>query len=104
MAAAGMIIIIIPATASMFMIAELKYGYSNPKDSNAKAERYKLIQELAQKFKEQNGSIVCRELLRLPNQEDNMVSEARTPEYYKMMTSQVRFKTWIEKTFLWDKG
>jgi len=71
------------AVSAMFMIAGLKYGYSNPEDSGAKTEHYKLIQDLAQKFKEQNGSIVCRELLGLPNQADDPVPEARTPGYYK---------------------
>jgi len=71
------------AVSAMFMIAGLKYGYSDPQGSNAKAEHYKLIQELAQKFKEQNGSIICRELLGQPNQADDPVPKARTPDYYK---------------------
>lgn len=71
------------AASAMFIIAGLKSGYSDPKDSTAKTEHYKLIQELAQKFKEQNGSIVCRELLGLPNQADSPVPQARTAGYYK---------------------
>jgi len=71
------------AVSAMFMIVGLKFGYSNPNDSDAKTEHYKLIQELAQKFKEQNGSIVCRELLGLPNRADDPASEVRTSEYYK---------------------
>jgi C_GCAxxG_C_C family probable redox protein len=71
------------AVSAMFTIAGLKYGYSNPQDSEAKEEHYRLIQELAQKFKEQNGSIICRELLGLPNQEESPVPEARTKSYYQ---------------------
>ncbi len=71
------------AVSAMFMIAGMKYGYSNPKDSNAKTEHYKLIQSLAATFKEENGSIVCKELLGLLKGPDSPVPEARTPSYYK---------------------
>lgn len=71
------------AVSGMFLIAGLKDGYSNPKDSSAKAEHYQLIQKLAQEFKEENGSIICRELLGLPNGSDSPIPEARTPGYYQ---------------------
>lgn len=71
------------AVSGMFMVAGMKYGYSNPKDSVSKAEHYKLIQELAEQFREKNGSIVCRELLGLSIKKDNYVPEERTSEYYK---------------------
>lgn len=71
------------AVSAMFMIAGMKYGYSNPKDSTAKAEHYKLIQRLAEKFKEENGHIVCRELLGVPKGPDSPVPEVRTQSYYK---------------------
>ena len=38
-------------------------GYSDPKDTEKKKELYALIQEIAAEFKEENGSIICRELL-----------------------------------------
>lgn len=71
------------AVSGMFMVAGMKYGYSDPKDCRSKAEHYKLIQGLAEQFKEKNGSIVCRELLGLPNQKDSYIPEERTSEYYK---------------------
>lgn len=70
------------AVSGMFMAAGLKYGYSDQKDGSAKAEHYRRIQELAQRFKEDNGSIICRELLDLPNGPDTPIPEARTPSYY----------------------
>lgn len=70
------------AVSGMFMAAGLKYGYDDPKDAAAKAEHYKRIQELAAKFKEQNGSIICRELLGLAEAEETPVPEARTEGYY----------------------
>lgn len=71
------------AVTGMFMVAGLKYGYSDPQDAQAKAEHYRRIQELAEKFKTENGSIICRELLGLPEGPDTPTPEARTPGYYK---------------------
>ncbi|EKQ52822.1 MULTISPECIES: C-GCAxxG-C-C family protein [unclassified Clostridium] len=71
------------AVSGMFMVAGMKYGYSDPKDSLSKAKHYKKIQELAEQFEEKNGSIVCRELLGLSNKKDNYIPEERTTEYYK---------------------
>ena len=70
------------AVSAMFMIAGVKYGYSDVTDKKAKDEHYKLIQDLAEKFKSQTGSIVCRELLGLSSGPDNPVSAERTKEYY----------------------
>lgn len=71
------------AVSSMFMIAGLKYGYIDPKDSKAKQKHYELIQKLAQRFKEENGSIICRDILALDVLHDNPKPEARTEGYYK---------------------
>lgn len=71
------------AASGMFMVAGLKYGYSDPKDNKAKTEHYKLIQQLAAQFKAENGSIVCRELLGLNAGPDSPIPELRTNEYYK---------------------
>ena len=40
-------------------------------------------QELAGRFRAENGSIICRELLGLARPEGTPQAEARTPEYYK---------------------
>ena len=71
------------AVSGMFMVAGLIYGYTDPKDYSAKTEHYKRIQELAKQFEEQNGSIVCRELLGLSVKADAPVPEKRTEQYYK---------------------
>ncbi len=51
------------AVTGMFMAAGLKDGYTMPGNLQEKAEHYNAIQELANRFKEKNGSIICRELL-----------------------------------------
>ena len=48
--------------SGMFMAAGLGL-YPNNATNQDKNEHYKRIQELAQKFKDENGSIICRELL-----------------------------------------
>ncbi len=47
----------------MFMVAGMLYGYDGSEGNTAKSAHYARIRELADKFKEQNGSIICRELL-----------------------------------------
>ena len=71
------------AVSGMFIVAGLKFGYSDPKDKELKTEHYKLIQELADKFKEEHPSIVCRELLGLDQKKESYVPEDRTENYYK---------------------
>ena len=68
----------------MFMVIGLAMGNDNSKDNTTKKNVYKSVQELAAKFKEDNCSIICRELLGLQkaNKESYVPSE-RTNEYYK---------------------
>lgn len=71
------------AVSAMFMILGLQYGYSDPKDSGAKAEHYRRVQQVAEEFRKENGTIICRELLGLPKGPDSPVPEPRTQTYYQ---------------------
>ncbi len=71
------------AVSAMFMIAGIKYGYTAPNDDKTKAEHYERIQKLADKFKEKNKTIICRELLGLDAQSDSPIPSKRTEEYYR---------------------
>ena len=71
------------AVSGMFMVLGYLEGYSNPKETEGKKELYAKIQALAAKFKEENGSIICRELMNGVPHTDGTVPEARTEEYYK---------------------
>ena len=71
------------AVSGMFFVLSKVYGYADPKDTEGKMELYARVQELAARFKERNGSIVCRELLGLQEKVSVPVPEERTPEYYK---------------------
>lgn len=70
------------AVSGMLMVAGLTRGYSAP-DDNEKQRVYALTQELAGRFREKNGSILCRELLGLEGQDTNPVPSARTSDYYQ---------------------
>ena len=69
------------AVSAMFMIAGLMRGYTDVEDLSLKREHYKLIQEMAAKFKERYGTINCGQLLK--ETKNSLIAEARTPEYYK---------------------
>ncbi|MCM1339056.1 MAG: C-GCAxxG-C-C family protein [Muribaculaceae bacterium] len=69
------------AVSAMFMIAGLKQGYTENNNDDVKGEHYALIQKLAKEFEQENGSILCRELLGLDGA-DNPVPSKRTKEYY----------------------
>ena len=71
------------SVSGMFMAAGLLYGYDGPETGEKKAEHYARIQELAHRFEEKHGSIVCRELLGLNVKHDDPHPEERTKEYYR---------------------
>lgn len=68
--------------SGMFMAAGMMFGVSDG-DMKAKGELYKKIQDLAARFKEQNGSIVCRELLQGVESSTSPNPSERTETYYK---------------------
>ncbi len=71
------------AVSAMFMIAGLKYGYITPNNDEIKGEHYARIQELAKRFTEKHGTIICRELLGLDVKHDSPIPAQRTEQYYK---------------------
>lgn len=69
--------------SGMFMVAGVLYGYDDVKDYEAKTVHYERIQFLAKEFESRNGSIVCRQLLGLPEGKDAPTPEHRTDAYYQ---------------------
>lgn len=53
------------AVTGMALVAGLKYGNTDPSDSAGKTKALLTAKDLAEKFREMNGSIVCKELLGL---------------------------------------
>ena len=71
------------AACGMFMLAGLEKGAVDGADREGKAATYALVQELAAKFKEENGALRCADLLGLSKKEPIVSSpEARTSAYY----------------------
>ena len=68
------------AVSGMLMVAGLLYGYDTPGDDVSKKAHYTRVQQLAGKFREQVGSIVCREILKNPPSDPS--PSPRTAEYY----------------------
>ena len=72
------------AVSGMVMVLNMIYGSADLKDKTAKDAQYARIQQVAEEFRKECGSIVCRELLGLtPGHKDTPVSEERNAGYYK---------------------
>ena len=71
------------ACTGAFMVAGILFGYDDPKDDLAKKEHYALIQDIANRFKERNNTIICRELLDGIAKDTLPTPTPRTEEYYK---------------------
>lgn len=93
------------AACGMFLLAGLENGSATPHDAEGKKQNYALVQDLAAKFKEENGSLICAELLGIARKPQEPTPEARTEAYYQkrpcaeMVASAVRiFLTTLNNT------
>ena len=68
------------AVSGMLFVLGCLYGYDESTNDEAKKETYTQVQELAKAFQEQNGSIICREILKNPPTDPNPFP--RTEAYY----------------------
>ena len=74
------------AVSGIVILAGLDRGQIDGADRKGKSMCYKVVQELLDEFKVQNGSVVCAELLGLKGYEkahSSYVASPRTAEYYK---------------------
>ena len=69
------------AVSGMLMVTGCLYGYHTPGDDKQKMELYALVQQLSAQFREQTGSIVCREILKYPPSDPTPTP--RTAEFYQ---------------------
>ena len=68
------------AVSGMFFVLGTLYGYDKP-DPEAQKAIYASVQKLAEAFRQQAGSIICREILKNPPTDPK--PSPRTAEYYK---------------------
>ena len=71
------------AVSGMMMVYGLLKGYDDIKDPAVKKAHYANVQALAASFREENGSIICRELLSLPkNEQSDPTPTPRDAKFY----------------------
>jgi C_GCAxxG_C_C family probable redox protein len=70
------------ALTGLFMAVGLRYGSTDPNDHTAKTQLYERIQALAGQFRQEYGSLLCRDLLQMSEQTSTATPEIRTAEYY----------------------
>ncbi len=70
------------AVSGMFMALGALYDSGKLPTQEEKIAHYQRVQELAAKFKEENGSIICRELLDGVQTTPGNAPEQRTAQYY----------------------
>ena len=71
--------------SAMAMLSGLKKGFTDPDDLTGKAETYALVRRMSDRLKAAHGSVICRQLLGLPEgmeREESAKPQERTPEYY----------------------
>lgn len=70
--------------SGMFMVAGILYGEGTELDDKLKAEHYKRIQFLADEFRREHETIICRDLLKGLAVTSTPTPEKRTEQYYKV--------------------
>ena len=71
------------AVSGMAFVASFISPCPTADNDKAKKANYVLVQEFAEQFRQQNGSVVCRSLLGLDRPKDEPTPSPRTAEYYK---------------------
>lgn len=71
------------AVSSMAMLAGLKEGNTDPQDEEAKERIYARVRQMSERFRKENGSIICKELLGITEVEESAKPQPRTREYYE---------------------
>ena len=70
------------AVSGMLLVAGILFGYNSPGNDEAKADHYRLVQEMAERFRQEAGSIICREILKNPPSDPSPTP--RSAEFYQM--------------------
>ncbi len=71
------------AVSGMFMVSSAAYRGASNTDRAVRTQIYTGVQQLAECYCKECGSIICRELLNLKQKSEAPVPEERTAEYYQ---------------------
>ncbi len=88
------------AVSGMLMVAGILYGYDTNDDDAVKKAHYARVQELAGKFREQVGSIVCREILKNPPSDPNPTPRTKVFYEQRPCTRMVMLATQIMEDYI----
>lgn len=69
--------------SAIALLTGLAEGAVDPGDLKAREKVYRRTRDLVAQFEEENGSLICRELLGILGREMSARPSERTPEYYK---------------------
>ncbi len=75
------------AVSGMVMLAGLDAGQTEGNDRKGKADCYAVVQCLVNKFKDENGSVICAELLGMKGckvVKNSNIPDERNAEYYRV--------------------
>ena len=78
----GMLREVCGAVNGMMMVMGLLYGYTDPLQIIEKSEHYARVQQIAELFRNENGSMICREILGLA-EDGSYLPDVRDGEYHK---------------------
>ncbi|MDD2611776.1 MAG: C-GCAxxG-C-C family protein [Bacteroidales bacterium] len=70
------------AVTGAFMILGMEYPATVPNDKPSKAANYASVQRVGLQFKDQMGSYICADLLKIGRHPENPNPEDRNAEYY----------------------
>lgn len=70
------------ALSGAYLAAGMLYGYASPEAKEEKAAHYARIQALAEAFRAEYGTTLCRDLLGLGDHPKPAAPQPRTAEYY----------------------
>lgn len=68
--------------SAMAMLAGFKYPVLDVNDQEARTKNYAIVQKMAELFKEEHDTIICKKLLGPVAAESTPAPTERTPEYY----------------------
>ena len=71
------------AVSGALLVLGLCMGYDDPTDPAAKAQHYRLVREFAGRFQAENGSLICRELLKDVPTVPGGTPEMRSEDFYR---------------------
>lgn len=110
----GRLRMICGAVSGIVILVGMDCGQIEGDDTKGKSACYKIVQELLAKSKEQNGSIICSEILGLNGKKKaktSYIASPRTAEYYKTrpcvakVESAARiFANYLQKKYNLNKG